>query len=78
MNDLAAHIQAARLIDTHEHLRDERTFIEHGPDVLQDLFDNYARFTRCPQTRCSPSVATPRGPQPRSRPAITNLYATRL
>jgi uncharacterized protein len=41
MNDLAAHIQAARLIDTHEHLRDERAFIEHGPDVLQDLFDNY-------------------------------------
>jgi hypothetical protein len=45
MNDLAAHIQAARLIDTHEHLRDERAFIEHGPDVLQDLFDNYARHT---------------------------------
>ena len=41
MNDLAAHIQTARLIDTHEHLRYERAFIEQGPDVLQDLFDNY-------------------------------------
>jgi hypothetical protein len=41
MSDLAASIQTARLIDTHEHLRDERSFVEDGPDVLQDLFDNY-------------------------------------
>jgi hypothetical protein len=41
MTDLAAHIQTTCLIDTHEHLRDERSFVEHGPDVLQDLFDNY-------------------------------------
>jgi predicted TIM-barrel fold metal-dependent hydrolase len=41
MSNLAAHINETRLIDTHEHLRDERTYLEQGPDVLQDLFDNY-------------------------------------
>lgn len=41
MNRLAAHIQQTRMIDTHEHMRDERTYLEQGPDVLQDLFDNY-------------------------------------
>jgi hypothetical protein len=41
MTDLSTHIRATRLIDTHEHLRDERNFVEDGPDVLQDLFDNY-------------------------------------
>ena len=41
MSDLAAHIQATRLIDTHEHLSDEVSFVERGPDVLQDLFENY-------------------------------------
>jgi uncharacterized protein len=28
-------------IDTHEHLRSERDYLENGPDVLQDLFYNY-------------------------------------
>ncbi len=41
MTDLAQHIQATRLIDTHEHLRDEATYLAHGPDVLQDLFSHY-------------------------------------
>jgi predicted TIM-barrel fold metal-dependent hydrolase len=41
MNNLATHIQQTRLVDTHEHMRDERTYLEQGPDVLQDLFDNY-------------------------------------
>jgi uncharacterized protein len=41
MNNLATHIQQTRLVDTHEHMRDERTYLEQGPDVLQDLFNNY-------------------------------------
>jgi uncharacterized protein len=41
MNNLAAHIQQTRLVDTHEHMRGERTYLEQGPDVLQDLFNNY-------------------------------------
>jgi predicted TIM-barrel fold metal-dependent hydrolase len=41
MNDLAAHIQHTRLIDTHEHLHGEQRYVEQGPDLLQDLFNNY-------------------------------------
>ncbi len=41
MTDLAQHIQQTALIDTHEHLRKEREYVEAGPDVLADLFDNY-------------------------------------
>lgn len=41
MSQLAAHIAQTRLIDTHEHLRSEQEFVEDGPDLLQDLFDNY-------------------------------------
>jgi adenylate kinase len=41
MNDLATFIQTSTLIDTHEHLNSEAAFVERGPDVLQDLFDNY-------------------------------------
>jgi hypothetical protein len=41
MNDLARHIQEIRLIDTHEHLDKESEYLEHGPDILQDLFENY-------------------------------------
>src|SRR5215216_6669113 len=41
MNDLATFIQTTTLIDTHEHLNSESAFVERGPDVLQDLFDNY-------------------------------------
>src|SRR5450432_2206302 len=41
MTDLAQHIQQTTLIDTHEHLRKEREYVEAGPDVLADLFDNY-------------------------------------
>src|SRR4051794_1392623 len=42
MTNLAQHIQQTPLIDTHEHLRKEREYVEDGPDVLADLFDNYA------------------------------------
>src|SRR4051794_26023177 len=42
MTDLAQHIQQTTLIDTHEHLRKEQEYVEAGPDVLADLFDNYA------------------------------------
>ena len=42
MSDLAQHIQQTSLIDTHEHLRKEQEYVEAGPDVLADLFDNYA------------------------------------
>ena len=39
--DLALHIDNLQLIDTHEHLRKERDWVEEGPDILQDLFGNY-------------------------------------
>lgn len=41
MNDLAAFIQSTPLVDSHEHLNSEQIFLNPGPDVLQDLFDNY-------------------------------------
>ena len=41
MNDLAQHIATTRLIDTHEHLRDEHEYVEQGPDILRALFGNY-------------------------------------
>ena len=41
MSHLAAHISQTRLIDTHEHLPSEQEFVGRGPDLLQDLFDNY-------------------------------------
>jgi hypothetical protein len=43
MTELAEHIQSLRMIDTHEHLNKEHDFIQDGPDILQDLFDNYVR-----------------------------------
>jgi len=43
MNDLAEHIHSLRMIDTHEHLNKEHDFTQEGPDILQDLFDNYVR-----------------------------------
>ena len=39
--DLSQHIENTLLIDTHEHLRKEREWVEDGPDILQDLFGNY-------------------------------------
>lgn len=39
--DLFLHIENTLLIDTHEHLRKEREWVEEGPDLLQDLFGNY-------------------------------------
>ena len=39
--DLARHIQETPLADTHEHLRREPEWLHDGPDILQDLFDNY-------------------------------------
>ncbi|MFL2541106.1 MAG: hypothetical protein ACJ0UT_03890 [Candidatus Latescibacterota bacterium] len=39
--DLALHIDNLQLIDTHEHLRKERDWVEEGPDILQDIFGNY-------------------------------------
>lgn len=40
--DLAHHIQQTTLVDTHEHLSKEATWVDEGPaDVLQDLFGNY-------------------------------------
>lgn len=41
MTDLAQHIQTTVLMDTHEHMNKEARYLEDGPDVLQDLFDNY-------------------------------------
>lgn len=41
MTDLAEHIQAMQMIDTHEHLAKEADYLQRGPDVLRDLFGNY-------------------------------------
>lgn len=41
MSDLALHIQQTPLMDTHEHLNKEAAYVENGPDILVDLFDNY-------------------------------------
>ena len=55
--DLAHHIEATPLVDTHEHLRKEPDWLEDGPDILQDLFGNYVPLTSTRrvhrQTRCS-------------------------
>ncbi len=42
-SDLTHAIASIRMCDTHEHLRKSADWVEHGPDVLQDLFTNYAR-----------------------------------
>ena len=39
--DLARHIEETPLCDTHEHLRREPDWVEDGPDILRDLFENY-------------------------------------
>ena len=39
--DLAHHIQATPLVDTHEHLEKEHTWLESNHDILQDLLGNY-------------------------------------
>jgi predicted TIM-barrel fold metal-dependent hydrolase len=41
MTELAQHIQATPLADTHEHIFKEADYVENGPDVLQDLFHTY-------------------------------------
>ena len=39
--DLELHIQSTPLADTHDHQATECDYVERGPDVLQDLFQNY-------------------------------------
>jgi len=39
--DLALYIQQLPLCDTHEHLWPEDDYLQRGPDILQNLFDNY-------------------------------------
>ena len=39
--DLARHIEETPLVDTHEHLQREPNWVDDGPDVLRDLFENY-------------------------------------
>lgn len=41
MTELHDFIQTTPLMDTHEHLRKEQEYLEHGPDILQDLFGHY-------------------------------------
>lgn len=41
MSQLSDFIRQTRLMDTHEHLRKEAEYVEKGPDVLQDIFQNY-------------------------------------
>lgn len=36
-------IDTTPMCDTHEHLWSEETWIRDGPDILQDLFDNYIK-----------------------------------
>ncbi|RLT38611.1 MAG: hypothetical protein DWI57_11730 [Chloroflexi bacterium] len=38
---LAHFIQTTPLCSSHEHLRSETNYVENGPDLLQNLFDNY-------------------------------------
>src|SRR5947208_2154834 len=40
--DLQHEIESLPLVDTHEHLHKEDRWVGDGPDVLQDLFGNYA------------------------------------
>ncbi len=43
-NDLAEHVQAIRVIDTHSHMQSDLQWEENGPrDVLEDLFGMYSR-----------------------------------
>jgi hypothetical protein len=39
--DLSLHIQNTPLVDSHEHMQKEATYVEKGPDLLQSLFQNY-------------------------------------
>ncbi|MBM3261843.1 MAG: amidohydrolase family protein [candidate division Zixibacteria bacterium] len=41
--ELERHIDQTPLMDTHEHLYMEDQWINGGPDVLQDLFENYVQ-----------------------------------
>ncbi len=41
VTDLSQHIQTLSLCDTHEHLKRESSWVDDGPDILQDLFGNY-------------------------------------
>lgn len=41
MTELEAHIQATRLIDTHEHLQKEEKYVNDGLDILGALFAQY-------------------------------------
>ena len=40
--DLQHEIDSLPLVDTHEHLHKEERWVGDGPDILQDLFGNYA------------------------------------
>ena len=45
--DLATCIAETVVADTHEHMRFEEQWIDHGPsDVLADLFENYVNSDR--------------------------------
>ena len=41
-SELRHEIDALPLVDTHEHLHKEDRWVGDGPDILQDLFGNYA------------------------------------
>ena len=40
-SDIAAFILQTPLVDTHEHMKGEETYLEESPDVLCQLFQNY-------------------------------------
>jgi hypothetical protein len=42
LSDLQHEIDSLPLVDTHEHLHKEDRWVGDGPDILQDLFGNYA------------------------------------
>ena len=44
MTELEQHIQRTPLMDTHEHTEQEDIYVNDGPDVLRDLFDNYTQI----------------------------------
>ena len=40
-SDIAAFIQQTPLVDTHEHMRREESYLDENPDILCQLFQNY-------------------------------------
>ena len=67
VTDLSQHIQTLSLCDTHEHLKRESSWVDDGPDILQDLFGNYVPADL---KTAGATPATMAIPVPRETPAV--------